>query len=53
MLSKIQKEMLKKKCPFCKKGKLSPVAEEDDDCETCLWCDTCDCSVDTSGSYIA
>jgi len=53
MITKVQKEMLKEKCPACKFGKLRVVAKEDEDQETCLWCDWCDCSVDTSGGYIA
>tara|TARA_Y100000310_G_C19957995_1_gene479912 strand:+ start:22 stop:198 length:177 start_codon:yes stop_codon:yes gene_type:complete len=50
-MSDIQKEMIKKPCPHCEEGKLRAVAEEDEEQETCLWCDTCDCSVDTCGGY--
>ena len=51
MRTQIQKEMLKEPCPHCKTGKLRVVAEEDDDQETCLWCDSCLCSVVTDGGY--
>ncbi len=50
-MTKIQKDMLKKPCPACKRGTLRVVAEEDDDQETVLWCNCCDISVDTSGGY--
>ena len=51
-ITKIQKEMLNKKCPACREGQLRIVAREDEDHETCLWCDTCDCSIDSNGGCI-
>lgn len=51
-LSDIQIEMLDKKCPACGIGDLHPVGQGDDDNETCLWCNNCDCSIDSSGGYI-
>jgi len=42
--------MIKEKCPACKNGKLSEVDGEFG--EQYLWCDSCDCSVDSSGNYI-
>jgi len=48
-LSDIQKNMLTKKCPSCKYGKLHPVEGEK---ENYLWCDTCDLSMDSCGGYI-
>ena len=48
-LSKIQKKMLKEnECPACGVGKLHEV---DGDGEQYLWCNNCDCSVDSNGSY--
>lgn len=48
-LSKIQKKMIKEKCPACDEGNLHEV---DGDSEQYLWCDICDCSVDCNGGYI-
>ena len=47
-LSKVQKAMLKKSCPACKSGRLHPVIGE---FEIYLWCNYCDCSVDSDGGY--
>lgn len=47
-LSKIQKEMIKHKCPACKQGRLHEVPGET---ENYLWCNVCDCSVDSDGGY--
>lgn len=47
-LTKIQKKILKRKCPACKEGKLHPVDGEN---EVYLWCDYCLCSVDSDGGY--
>jgi len=47
-LSKIQKKMIKEKCPACGEGKLHEV---DGDGEQYLWCNNCDCSVDGGGGY--
>ena len=47
-LSKIQQEAIKNLCPHCKHGKLHEVEGEK---EQYLWCDNCDLSMDSSGSY--
>ena len=47
-LTKIQKKMIKEKCPACGSGELHEVAG---DGEQYLWCNNCDCSVDSSGGY--
>ena len=47
-LSKIQLAMIKEKCPACGEGELHEV---DGDGEQYLWCNNCDCSVDSDGGY--
>jgi len=52
-MTEIQKRMIKEKCPACKVGNLRVVdGTAYGDTEVCLWCDTCDCSIDGSGGYI-
>lgn len=55
MLSKIQKEALKKPCPHCETGKLREVETNDSEREispyNVLWCNSCDLSMDDSGGY--
>lgn len=54
-LSRIQKRMLKQPCPACEVGSLYPVESDSNNEENydVLWCDSCDCSVDDSGGYVA
>lgn len=48
MLSTIQKEIIKHKCPACEEGELHQVGGETEDY---LWCNMCYCSVDSDGGY--
>lgn len=47
----ILSEIVQKPCPGCG-GKLYFVAREDEDSETCLWCEDCTISIDSSGGYL-
>ena len=56
MLTKIQKEAIKKPCPHCEEGELHEVEGDYTDDETgisesYLWCDNCDLSMDGDGGY--
>lgn len=46
--SPIQKQMIKKKCPACGKGKLHEVLGDD---EMLLYCNYCLCAVDSDGGF--
>jgi len=48
-LTAVQKKIIKKKCPACGIGRLHAVEGET---ENNLWCNNCDCSVDSDGGYI-
>lgn len=50
-MSELQEKMVKEPCPNCG-GNLYPVGEGDTDQEVCLWCDTCDIAIDTTGGYL-
>jgi len=50
-LSRIQKKMLKEKCPACGEGELHAIQGNGDEGENYLWCNKCDCSVDSTGGY--
>ena len=47
-LTAIQKKYMKEGCPACETGKLHEVDGEN---EIYLWCNNCDCSMDSSGGY--
>ncbi len=48
MLTTIQKEIIKHKCPACEQGDLHEVEGEN---ETLLYCNQCLCTVDSDGGY--
>ncbi len=56
ILTEIQKEALKHKCPACGEGELHEVEgnscdENGEVIENYLWCNNCDLSMDSCGGY--
>lgn len=49
-LTKIQKQMIKEKCPACHTGKLHEVFAYEEN-ESLLYCNYCLCAVDSDGGF--
>lgn len=50
--SLIQEKLLKGKCPACSVGSLRAINVGNNDKEVYLWCNNCNCSIDSDGGCI-